>query len=131
MPRLKEIKLKKIRASGEAILGTLKKILKEIKLKIVFRLRRGDFRYTKIFNMRDDIRDYIRDDIRDNIRDNIRTLSNHFIKALHQSTLHKHFIKALYTSTLSKHFIQALYQGVSKSILEIPVKVLRQGIKTR
>ena len=63
------------------------------------------------------------------------TLSKHFTQTRYPSTLHKHF----YTSTLSKHFIQALYQGISKSILEIHVKVLqryydkviRQGIKTR
>ena len=76
--------------------------------------------------MRDDIRDDIGDDIGDNISDHIHTLSKHFIKALYQSTLHKHFIQALYPSTLSKHFIRALYQGISKSILEIPVKVLQR-----
>ena len=51
------------------------------------------------------------------------TLHKHFIQALYKSTLSKHFIKALYQSTLSKHFLQALYQGISKQILEIPVKV--------
>ena len=50
----------------------------------------------------------------------------HFTQALYLCTLHKHFIQALYTSTLSKHFTQALYQGISKSILEIPVKVLQR-----
>ena len=49
----------------------------------------------------------------------------YFIKALYPSTLSKHFIQPLYPSTLSKHFIQALYQGNSKSILNIPVKVLQ------
>ena len=54
------------------------------------------------------------------------TLSTHFTQARYPSTLHKHFIKALYPSTLSKHFIQALYQGISKSMLEISVKVLQR-----
>ena len=67
------------------------------------------------------------------------TLHKHFIKALYTSTLAKHFTHALYRSTLHKQFIQALYQGISKNMLEIPVKVLqmysdkvlRQGNKTR
>ena len=54
------------------------------------------------------------------------TLSKHFTQALYPSTLHKHFIQALYQSTLSKHFIQSLFQGNSKSVLEIPVKVLQR-----
>ena len=39
-------------------------------------------------------------------------------------------MKALYTSTLSKHFTQALYQGISKSILEIPIKHFIQALYT-
>ena len=39
------------RASGEAILGTLKYLSMHFTMKIFSRLRRGDFRYTKIFSM--------------------------------------------------------------------------------
>ena len=35
----------------------------------------------------------------------------------------------LYQITLSKHFIQALFQGNSKSILDVPVKVLQRYCK--
>ena len=49
------------------------------------------------------------------------TSSKPFIQSLYESILLTHFIKAPYQNTLSKHFIQALYQGISKSILEIPV----------
>jgi hypothetical protein len=40
--------LKFVRASGEAILGTLKDVADRVLTKFVSRLRRGDFWYSKI-----------------------------------------------------------------------------------
>ena len=125
--------IKLFRASGEAILGTQRYLHVHVTIlfsapparrfqvhndifmyvlpyEIFQRLRRGDFRYTTILYQ--------------------STLHKQFIKALYTSTLSKHFtqhfIKARQTSTLSKHLIHALYRGISKSIFEIPVKVLQR-----
>ena len=105
-------------------------------IKIFSRLRRGDFRYTKIFFLTFSYVFFFRasgeailgtqrylddatrrDNIRDNIRDYPSTLSKHFTQALYQSTLSKHFIKVFL-----KHF-RNTRQGITK--------VLRQGITTR
>ena len=71
------------------------------------------------------------------------TLHKHFIKALYTSTLSKHFIQALYQGITkgTTKCIKTRYQdqvlrqgnatryydkiGISKSILEIPLKVLQ------
>ena len=50
----------------------------------------------------------------------------HFIQALYQTIWSQHFIQSLDQTTLQKHFTQALYQGMLKSVLEIPVKVLQR-----
>ena len=111
------------RASGEAILGTLKYFSEGFLNKIFSRLRRGDFRYTTILYQSTLHKHFIKALY-------TSTLSKHFTQALYQSTLHKHFIKALYPSTLSKHFIQALYQGISKAFQKYPSRYYK-GITTR
>ena len=93
------------RASGEAILGTLKNNSEGV-LDFFSCLRRIHFRYTnKVFvQWLFSIMFFAPPARRFQVHND--TLSKHFIQALYPSTLSKHFIKALYQSTLSKHFIK-------------------------
>ena len=80
------------RASGEAILGTLKYFSVLFYTATAY-LRRKFFRASG---------------------EAILGTQRYFNKALYTSTVTKHFTQALYQSTLSKHFIKELYQGITR-----------------
>ena len=116
-------RLRFVRASGEAIRGTLKYCSMHFTIIFLGRLRRGNPRYTKILDLC----------LSNNFIKALYTitLSNHFTQALYQSTLQNHFIQALYQSTSHKHFIQALYQStLSKHFIKVFLKHFRNTYQT-